>query len=296
MSELGQLLKKARTQRGLTLDDLQETTKIRKRYLEAIEEGNYKVLPGNFYVRAFIRSYAEAVDLDPAEVLKLYRPETAEPPVETKAEPVRRRRRKPPRNTQRMNRWLSALLFISFPLLILAVFYYFKLNGYFGLGGDGNAVREPLPLTDRVAAEEAPSNPADTVLPEPEPEPEPEPAPVAEPVITLVKTEGNKDFYVLSGSTQLDVIIEIVSDRCWMAIYKDNENGEVVEGNLTMNKGDRREWVFDGGAYFHFGRANALKMTVNGLEIKVGDTANPRKLQIDLAAAGTESAPPDNGA
>src|SRR5690606_23640488 len=125
MSELGQLLKKARTQRGLTLDDLQESTKIRKRYLEAIEEGNYSVLPGNFYVRAFIRSYAEAVGLDPADVLQLYRVDVPDPPVETKAEPVRRRRRKKPRNTQRMNRWLSALLFISFPLLIVIVFYYF---------------------------------------------------------------------------------------------------------------------------------------------------------------------------
>lgn len=284
MSELGQLLKKARTQRGLTLDDLQESTKIRKRYLEAIEEGNYSVLPGNFYVRAFIRSYAEAVGLDPADVLQLYRVDVPDPPVETKAEPVRRRRRKKPRNTQRMNRWLSALLFISFPLLIVIVFYYFAYDGF---QGRAEPPDDPLPLTDRVDTETEPEPvelPTETLQPEPEPEPEPEPA------ISLLKSEGITDYYILSGSKELTVVIEVTGDRCWMAIYKDGENGEVVEANLTMNNGDKREWVFDGGAFFHFGRANAIQVTVNGLEINVGDTANPRKVQIDLDGGGEDAA------
>ena len=48
MSELGQQLREARLQKGMSLDDVQEMTKIRKRYLEAIEAGDYKVLPGSF--------------------------------------------------------------------------------------------------------------------------------------------------------------------------------------------------------------------------------------------------------
>lgn len=283
MSELGQLLKKARTQRGLTLDDLQESTKIRKRYLEAIEEGNYSVLPGNFYVRAFIRSFAEAVGLDPADVLQLYRVDVPDPPVETKAEPVRRRRKKP-RNTQRMNRWLSALLFISFPLLIVIVVYYFAYDGF---QNRQQPPDDPLPLTDQVASEidpEPAEDPAETLQPEPEPEPEPE------PVISLLKSDGITDYYVLTGSEELTVVIEVTGDRCWMAIRQDDENGEVVEANLTMNNGDKREWVFEKGAFFHFGRANAIDVTVNGLEIKVGDSANPRKLQIELATDDASNA------
>lgn len=69
MSELGQQLKEARLQRGMSLDDVQEVTKIRKKYLEAIEAGDYKVLPGNFYVRAFIKTYAEAVGMNPDDLL-----------------------------------------------------------------------------------------------------------------------------------------------------------------------------------------------------------------------------------
>lgn len=64
MSELGKRLKEAREEKQLSLDDLQATTKIQKRYLTAIEAGEFSVLPGTFYARAFIRSYAEAVGLD----------------------------------------------------------------------------------------------------------------------------------------------------------------------------------------------------------------------------------------
>ncbi|EAF0272058.1 helix-turn-helix domain-containing protein, partial [Listeria monocytogenes] len=51
MTELGDKLKQARREKGLSLDDLQQITKIQKRYLVAIEEGNYAVMPGKFYAR-----------------------------------------------------------------------------------------------------------------------------------------------------------------------------------------------------------------------------------------------------
>ena len=70
MTELGTNLKEARISKNLSLDDLQEITKIQKRYLIGIEEGNYSLMPGNFYVRAFIKQYAEAVGLDPEKLFE----------------------------------------------------------------------------------------------------------------------------------------------------------------------------------------------------------------------------------
>src|SRR5690554_4383329 len=125
MSDLGQLLKKARTQKGISLDELQELTKIRKRYLEAIEEGNYTILPGNFYVRAFIKSYSEAVGLNPDEVLNLYRnviPSTSS--EATKVEPTRKKQ-KTSFNTDRLSKWASTLLMWFFPLIIIAFIYVY---------------------------------------------------------------------------------------------------------------------------------------------------------------------------
>lgn len=70
MASVGQKLKDARIAKGLTLDDLQQTTKIQKRYLIAIEEGNYDALPGKFYVKAFARQYAETVGLNSNEIIQ----------------------------------------------------------------------------------------------------------------------------------------------------------------------------------------------------------------------------------
>ncbi|MBG9455244.1 hypothetical protein ABE61_14565 [Lysinibacillus sphaericus] len=75
MAELGTRLKEARLSKGYSLDDLQEITKIQKRYLIGIEEGNYSIMPGSFYVRAFIKQYADAVDLDAEEILETYKSE-----------------------------------------------------------------------------------------------------------------------------------------------------------------------------------------------------------------------------
>ncbi|PWF99571.1 helix-turn-helix domain-containing protein [Levilactobacillus bambusae] len=71
-SSLGETLKNARIAKGLTLDDLQQNTKIQKRYLIDIEDQNYDDLPGDFYVRAFIKQYADSVGLNGTELLKQY--------------------------------------------------------------------------------------------------------------------------------------------------------------------------------------------------------------------------------
>ncbi|TYC47346.1 helix-turn-helix domain-containing protein [Leuconostoc litchii] len=68
-NQIGEQLKSARLEKKLSLDDIQGITKIQRRYLAAIEENNLSVLPGDFYVRAFIRQYALAVGLHPDELL-----------------------------------------------------------------------------------------------------------------------------------------------------------------------------------------------------------------------------------
>jgi cytoskeletal protein RodZ len=75
VTELGNRLKEARLAKGLSLEDLQSITKIQKRYLIGIEEGNYSSMPGNFYVRAFVKQYAEALQLNPDEIFETYKNE-----------------------------------------------------------------------------------------------------------------------------------------------------------------------------------------------------------------------------
>ncbi|MGO2926639.1 MAG: helix-turn-helix domain-containing protein [Leuconostoc citreum] len=73
-NQKGEQLKAARLAKNMSLDDVQQITKIQVRYLEAIESNNLSVLPGDFYVRAFIRQYALAMGLNPEDLLGETRP------------------------------------------------------------------------------------------------------------------------------------------------------------------------------------------------------------------------------
>jgi cytoskeleton protein RodZ len=63
-ASLGDWLRRARENRGLTLDRIADETRIPRRYLEALEHDNLTATPGRFYQRAEIRAYARAVGLD----------------------------------------------------------------------------------------------------------------------------------------------------------------------------------------------------------------------------------------
>jgi cytoskeletal protein RodZ len=65
-------LKKARENSGLTLNELFERTRIRVHYLEAIENGDFQVLPVPTYSRNFIKTYADAIGIDSGPVLQRY--------------------------------------------------------------------------------------------------------------------------------------------------------------------------------------------------------------------------------
>ena len=64
MFEIGGSLREARLKRGLTPADVQKAIRIRDRYLQALEEERWEVLPGDAYVKGFLRTYADFLGLD----------------------------------------------------------------------------------------------------------------------------------------------------------------------------------------------------------------------------------------
>src|SRR5512139_4088721 len=76
MASLGDTLRHRRTELGRSIADAEAATKIRARLIQALEEGNYDMLPNPAYVRGYITSYAHWLELDPAPLLTMYRAES----------------------------------------------------------------------------------------------------------------------------------------------------------------------------------------------------------------------------
>ena len=68
-----------RQNRGISLRQIAESTKIGIRSLEAIEQGEFRKLPGGIYTTSFIRQYARAIDCDESAILAVYYREAAGP-------------------------------------------------------------------------------------------------------------------------------------------------------------------------------------------------------------------------
>lgn len=72
MFDIGTTLRDARTRQGLDFPELEQRTKIRPKYLRALEDEHFDILPAPTYVRGFLRSYAEALGLEPQPFVDEY--------------------------------------------------------------------------------------------------------------------------------------------------------------------------------------------------------------------------------
>jgi cytoskeletal protein RodZ len=97
---VGKKLQEARARKKLGLQAVEEATKIRGRYLQAIENGEWDQLPGDTYARAFIRTYGRYLGLDGDRLAEdqrrdrgAARPGERLPRVDPKPRPVTRGRR-----------------------------------------------------------------------------------------------------------------------------------------------------------------------------------------------------------
>lgn len=71
----GTLLKKAREAKGLDLSQIERRLKIRRKYLQALEDENYQILPGEVYAKGFLQKYSQFLGISPSKILALYKKE-----------------------------------------------------------------------------------------------------------------------------------------------------------------------------------------------------------------------------
>lgn len=302
MSELGQRLKEARLQKGLTLDDVQELTKIRKRYLEAIEAGDYQVLPGSFYVRAFIKTYAEAVGINGEELMEIHHKEVPGPATDPTIEPVIQKTRTRQHNNERNSKWLSTVLMWSFALLIFVVIYLVidasgkgdvekdnktPDNTSVTNSGSNTPNKPPVNNTDDPAngsGEGEGQGQDDQVVDEPT---KTEPTSVA--IIPDGKS-GRKTKFIVQKPKDAVVSVEInASGKSWVEVYRGNsDDGEKLFFNNTSSGDVLTYDLTEEGIYIKSGYSPATVVTVDGQVVDDGKTSSYIVLNLEDTEASTD--------
>jgi hypothetical protein len=130
MPEIGATLREARMRQRIDISEIEAETKIRAKYLRALENEEWGLLPGPTYVRTFLRTYAEALGLDAKLLLEEYKLRH-ERPSDHDLMPIAPPRRRPPTGPRRgVPRWAPVAAMLA--ILLSALFVLGKSGG----GGD----------------------------------------------------------------------------------------------------------------------------------------------------------------
>src|SRR3954452_7354033 len=144
MAGIGETLREARMRQRLDIADVEERTKIRAKYLRALENEEFGMLPGSTFVKTFLRTYAEVLGLDPHVLVEEYRA-AYEPHDEAEVQPIAPGAQTPPRRRERERRYTGGgrggpgpgTIAAAIVVLILAVFLILGLTS-----GDDNGSKQ----------------------------------------------------------------------------------------------------------------------------------------------------------
>ena len=151
MPDIGSTLREARTRQRIDIAEIEADTKIRAKYLRALENEEWDLLPGPTYVKSFLRTYADALGLDGRlliEEYKLRHERLSDVELQPIAPPGRRERQRQRRPGPIIPRWLVILVVVAG--LVVALYL---------LGSSGGNDKAPTPAST-VATATQPATPA----------------------------------------------------------------------------------------------------------------------------------------
>ncbi|MCC3359652.1 RodZ domain-containing protein [Bacillus sp. REN16] len=275
MTELGSRLKEAREQKELSLDDLQQMTKIQKRYLVGIEEGNYSVMPGKFYVRAFIKQYAEAVGLNPEDLFEEFKSEIPGTYNDEIPEQISRVQ------SRRQISTTSSKIIDKVPIIILALFLLGGAMTIYWFVSNKDVAKEPNKQPESQETQYEESDEPPPVQAEQKEEPndeeqvagETENAPAKEeesveetPAQELVEIEKGTSTatYELKNTDSFKVkLTASAGGQAWVAVTN-RQNERFVWKNIADGQSEEVDLSNQSEINFNIGRSSDLVIEING--------------------------------
>jgi cytoskeleton protein RodZ len=243
--EIGDTLREARSRKGLSLRDVEDATKIRLRYLQALENDDFEMIPGPTFVKGFMRTYGAFLGLDADLLVNEYRSryERAVEPqkvLTTRPQSLRTRsaRRRPP----------STLLVAIIAVLVILVLAWI---GWGNKNGDKAEINPAVTTTTSTAGGDASSSTATETT---------SGSVTTGGPATTIGSEGGKVKLVLSAAT----------DRCFLTVKEGDANGATLYSG-TLDKGQSVTFSDKVRFWLNIGKPSALQVTINGASVTVPD-------------------------
>jgi len=253
LGDLGTRFRLARENKSVSLKQAERDTRIRRKYLQALEDQDLTSLPSAVYVKGFVRNYASYLGLDPNEMLALYREAMGQAPApqaddKDAGQPAPKRPPptpatssvpsvRPPTRPMESRSWLSPNLLIGLGILtvvILAAWFLLTSSVYQDL------VRPTTPS-----------------------------ASVVFPTRALTTTVASTSPTAFSWQTPSPTVVSTIevqvralpdSYGCWLGVYVDGR--EDFRGMLQP--GASRTWIGQNRIAMHIGNAGGVEAIVNG--------------------------------
>ena len=274
MSNFGANFRKARETAGLPLEKIAAETRISTRFLTAIENEAFQLLPGGIFNRGFIRAYAEYLGLDSDQAVADY-DRIASAAVQETID-VTRDVDQPSSRTPEWNLYIVAAAI----LLVLVAAYYFvtrksATTGQAPPSAVAATTQETLERRDApvpLAGDPSPQTPEETLVAAPPPA-APTPSPVS-PAPSLPPEPRTSP--TPSGQTALAVDLAVI-DATWVKVTTD---GTVAVSEI-LQAGDARRFSASQSIDVTIGNAAGVTMRVNGRDLgSLGASGRVREFKI----------------
>jgi cytoskeleton protein RodZ len=236
---IGRVLRQARIEAGLSVDDVSSATRVRVAIIHAIEQDDFAPCGGDVYARGHIRTVARAIHLDPVPLLARYDADHGGRPAPTPAAPLFEAERIRPE--RRGPNWTAAMV-----AAIVAVIGFVGFTVVKGSDGGDNTKTQVAEGSTPTAGKSAPpkshtSKPAD-------PKPDPSDSAIA-----------------AAPQDKVTVQVSATDGRSWISA-KDH-NGRMLFDGL-LKKGDSKTFQDNTKINLILGDAGAIQLYVNGKKIE----------------------------
>lgn len=267
--ELGNYLKEHRKKANISLEEIQKQTKIRTKYLKALESGDFSIIPGgDVYVKGFLQNYAKAVGLETSEVLDIYKKLKGESFAEEQTiksldDEYEHTNDKIPSVMNKISPKTIVSIIIIFAIVIV-IFFSIRLFKHTpsntsptSMKNGQNIETEQKDMQKNFDEENEQNVEDESDIIEDED--------TENKVEVYVKEDTKKKTVYEINDDSINVVLEVVDDRCWINVKNDGD----FEYEGIMSTGDSKEFNADEELVIRIGNPLVVKLKVNNKDLGI---------------------------